>query len=176
MSIWPMLRSRGLPRAKPRGLSRAWPRGRRAARPLRLLSDRAAYSMTFWAVFIAFVLGPLFAFSVEVGRYARAVSEVQKAADAAALAAVREVDVALWRDEGEFAFLPSAYGLAQRYASENAAYLGRYGIGVTVVSIWIDQNRQIVGARCRADVSRLFPAWVPQVVIERQGVAQVAWR
>jgi len=104
------------------------------------------------------------------------VSEVQKAADAAALAGVREVDVALWRDEGEFGFLPSAYGLAQQYASENAAYLGQYGIAVTVTGIWIDQGMQVVGARCQADVSRLFPAWVPQVVIERQGTAQVAWR
>ncbi len=155
---------------------------RRAARPLRrhfrraFWRDRVAYSFTFWAVFVALVLGPLFAFSTELGRYARAVSEVQKAADAAALAGVREVDVALWQEGEEFAFLPSAYGLAQQYASENAAYLGQYGIGVSVTGIWINADLQIVGSRCRADVSLLFPRWVPQVVIERQGTAQVGWR
>jgi|AntAceMinimDraft_14_1070370.scaffolds.fasta_scaffold44173_3 hypothetical protein len=149
-------------------------RERRAARSL--WRDKAAYSFTFWAVFVALVLGPLFAFSTELGRYARAVSEVQKAADAAALAGVREVDVALWQEEGEFVFLPSAYGLAQQYASENAAYLGQYGIGVSVTGIWIDADLQIVGSRCRADVSLIFPRWVPQVVIERQGTAQVGWR
>jgi hypothetical protein len=111
-----------------------------------------------------------------LGRYARAAGEVQKAADAAALAAVREVDVTLWREDAEFAFLPSAYGLAQEYADRNAAYLGQYGIGVSVTAIWVDPELQAVGARCRADVSRLFPAWVPVVVIERQGAAQVAWR
>ena len=152
-------------------------RDRCAARALRRLAwDKAAYSMTFWAVFIALVVGPLFALSTEVGRYARAVSEVQKAADAAALAGVREVDIVLWREEGEFGFLPSAYGLAQEYANRNASYLGQYGIGVSVTGIWIDRELQVVGARCRADVSRLFPAFVPQVVIERQGTAQIAWR
>ena len=149
---------------------------RSTGRPARFLRDSAGYSFTFWAVFIALVLGPLFALSIELGRYARAAGEVQKAADAAALAAVREVDVTLWREEAEFAFLPSAHGLAQEYASRNAAYLGQYGIGVAVTSIWVDQELQIVGARCRADVSRLFPAWVPQVLIERQGAAQVVWR
>jgi len=127
-------------------------------------------------VFIALVLGPLFALSIELGRYARAAGEVQKAADAAAPATVRAVDVKLWREDNQSAFLPSAHGLAQQYAARNAAYLGQYGIGVSVTSIWVDQELQIVGARCRADVSRLFPAWVPQVMIERQGVAQVAWR
>jgi len=161
---------------------RAWitgRRSRRAGRSLRprcFVGDRRGYSFTFWAVFIALVLGPLFALSIELGRYARAVGEVQKAADAAALAAVREIDVALWREEAEFAFLPSAYGLAQEYADRNAAYLGQYGIGVSVTAIWVDPDLQVVGARCRADVSRLFPAWVPQTVIERQGAAQMAWR
>jgi len=143
---------------------------------LRFLSGRCAYSFTFWAVFIALVLGPLFALSIEPGRYAKAAGEVQKAADAVALAAVREVDVTLWREEAEFAFLPSAHGLAQQYASRNAAYLRQYGIGVTVTAIWVDGGIQLVRARCRAGVSRLFPAWVPQVVIERQGAAQAAWR
>jgi Flp pilus assembly protein TadG len=148
----------------------------RALRPRPFIGDRRGYSFTFWAVFIALVLGPLFALSIELGRYARAAGEVQKAADAAALAAVREVDVTLWREGAEFAFLPSAHGLAQEYAGRNAAYLGQYGINVSVIGIYVDPDGQLVTARCRADVSRLFPAWAPQVVIERQGAAQVAWR
>jgi len=127
-------------------------------------------------MFIALVLGPLFALSIELGRYARAAGEVQKAADAVALAAMREADVTLWREEAEFAFLPSAHGLAQQYAARNAANLGQYGIGVSVTSIWVDLELQIVGARCRADVSRLFPVWVLRMVIERQRVAHTAWR
>ena len=151
-------------------------RVRPSSRLSRFLPDSAGYSFTLWTVFIPLVLGPLFALSIELGRCARAAGEVQKAADAAALAAVREVDVTLRREEGEFAFLPSAHGLAQQYAARNAAYLGQYGVSVSVTGIWVDLELQIVGARCRADVSRLFPAWVPQVVIERQRVAQVAWR
>jgi hypothetical protein len=151
-------------------------RARLRGRPSRFLRDRAGCSFTFWAVFIALVLGPLFALSIELGRYARAAAEVQKAADAAALAAVREVDVTLWREEAEFAFLPSPHALAQEYAGRNAAYLGQYGIGVSVTGIWVDPDMQVVGARCRADVSRLFPAWAPQVVMEKQGAAQVVWR
>ena len=103
-------------------------------------------------------------------------SDSHDTANAADLAAVRAMRIALWREEGEFGFLPSAYGLAQEYANRNASYLGQYGIGVSVTGIWIDRELQVVGARCRADVSRLFPAFVRQVVIERQATSQIAWR
>ena len=49
--------------------------------------DRRGYTMTFWAVFIGFVLVPAFALAIELGRYFYAISEVAKAADAAAVAA-----------------------------------------------------------------------------------------
>ena len=44
-----------------------------------LLRDRHAYSMTFWAVFIGFVIFPLMALSIEVARYwfARGVGKVR---------------------------------------------------------------------------------------------------
>ena len=58
----------------------------------RLHHDRRGYTMTFWAVFIGFVLVPTFALAIELGRYFYAISEVAKAADAAAVAASAEIN------------------------------------------------------------------------------------
>jgi len=54
--------------------------------------DRRAYTMTFWAVFIGFVMVPALALAIELGRYFYAISEVAKAADAAAVAAAAEIN------------------------------------------------------------------------------------
>ena len=54
--------------------------------------DHQAYAMTFWAVFIGFVIIPALAMAIELGRYFYAISEVAKAADAAAVAAAAEID------------------------------------------------------------------------------------
>ena len=59
---------------------------------MKILHDRGAYSQTFWAVFFGFVLIPLMALGIELGRYYYARSEVSKAADAAALAAAAEIN------------------------------------------------------------------------------------
>jgi len=48
--------------------------------------------MTFWAVFIGFVMVPAFALAIELGRYFYAISEVAKAADAAVVAASAEIN------------------------------------------------------------------------------------
>ena len=57
-----------------------------------LLRDRRGYSMTFWAVFIGLVMIPALALAIELGRYFYAISEVAKAADAAAVAASAEIN------------------------------------------------------------------------------------
>lgn len=60
--------------------------------------DHRAYSMTFWAVFIGFVLIPSLALAIELGRYFYAISEVAKVADAAAVAASAEINKRTFRD------------------------------------------------------------------------------
>ena len=126
----------------------------------------------WWAAFFAFVAGPLLAISIEMGRYARAASEVQKASDMAALAAVREVDVPYFVKTGQLKFKGTAPAVAQAFASANAEYLAGKGIAVSVVGLRVSNARRTVYVACRADVSRLFPKWVPAVVIQREGTAQ----
>ena len=50
---------------------------------LKLLQDRRAYSLTFWTVFFGFILIPIMALGIELGRYYYARAEIAKAADAA---------------------------------------------------------------------------------------------
>ena len=59
---------------------------------MKILKDRNGYSMTFWAVFLGFVMIPIMALGIELGRYFYARAEIAKAADAAALAAAAEIN------------------------------------------------------------------------------------
>ena len=58
------------------------------------------YSMTIWAVFIGFVLVPTMALAIELGRYFYAIAEVQKAADAASVAASTEINQQIFDTSG----------------------------------------------------------------------------
>ena len=149
---------------------------RKAGRCLRsavaLLSDEGGYSMMWWAAFVLLVLGPLLAFSIEVGRYARAAGEVQKAADAGAIAAAYHMDEEWFQRTGQFRFNEKAYGAAMTFANADAGYLGRYGITIHVAGMSVDDATRLVRVQCAADVSLLFPKWMPQVMIQREGVAE----
>ena len=68
---------------------------------IRLFADRRGYSATFWAVFFGFVLVPILALSIELGRYFYARAEIAKAADAAALAAAAEIRTRVFEETGD---------------------------------------------------------------------------
>jgi Flp pilus assembly protein TadG len=85
----------------------------------KLLHDRRSYSMTFWAVFIGLVLIPALAFAIELGRYFYAISEVQKAADAAAVAAAAEINQRVFQDTGSLIPTSKTWANAQSYVSSN---------------------------------------------------------
>ena len=67
------------------------------------------FALVWWALFISLVAFPLLVLVVEGGRYFRAAGDVQKAADAAAEAAVREVDIPHYLDTGEVRFSAFKY-------------------------------------------------------------------
>jgi len=50
---------------------------------MNLIKDRHGYSLTFWTVFFGFVLIPILALSIELGRYFYAGAKIAKAAAAA---------------------------------------------------------------------------------------------
>ncbi len=138
--------------------------------------DQRGYSFIWWGVFFVFVAGPLLTLGIELGRYARAAGEVQKACDLAALAAAREVDVVAYRDDGTVQFLPDALEVARQYAAANAELLDRYGIAVTIGELALDGDTLEVRLGGAADVSALFPGWLPPIVIHKTGTAQAKFR
>jgi uncharacterized membrane protein len=139
----------------------------------RFLAERRGYSLTWTAAFLAFLLVPLLVLGIEIGRWEHARGELYKAADLAALAAAAEVDIPHFRDTGEVRLLPGAADVARRYVAANTGYLTRNGISAHVAGIGVDQGRREVQVSVVADVSRLFPAWVPAVTITGRGTAEV---
>jgi len=138
-----------------------------------MLRDRRAYSMTFWAMFIGLIMMPLMALAVDVGRYLYARQELGKAADAAAVGAVVEIDWRAFRENGEIHPSPQAYALAQHYANLNNDYLERFKIYPRVTGIRVQDVDDTVYVAVSADLSALFPAYVPQVLVTETGTAQV---
>ncbi len=85
-----------------------------------LSPNESGFALVWWALFIGLVAFPLLVFVVEGGRYLQAAGAVQKAADAAAEAAVREIDIPRYIDTGEIRFSGNEYAVAAQYANANA--------------------------------------------------------
>ncbi len=141
-----------------------------------LRRDRRAYSTLWWTGFLTFCLVPLAALSIGLGRYFYARAEVQKAADAAALAAAQEVDLAIYRDTGRIELMSSAFSVAGSYAGMNSNYLAARGVYPQVTGIVVDQGRRTVSVSMAADASSLFPSELGSVVVRAEGEAEVRLR
>jgi Flp pilus assembly protein TadG len=90
---------------------------------LKLIQDRRGYSLTFWTVFFGFILIPILALSIELGRYFYARAEIAKAADAAALAAAAEISQRVFEETGDLQPTSKTWANAQAFASMNNSYL-----------------------------------------------------
>ena len=140
---------------------------------MNILKDRRGYSMTFWAVFIAFILVPIMALSIELGRYFFAKAEVAKAADAAALAAAAEINQRVFEESGDLQPTGRTWANAQAFASMNNAYLAQYGIHAVVTGISVNAGADTVLVQVSANLDRLFPSVVPNVVVTEIGEANI---
>jgi Flp pilus assembly protein TadG len=129
--------------------------------------------MTFWAVFIGLVLIPALALSVELGRYFYAIAEVQKAADAAAVAASAEIDPQVFQSTGSLVPSSRSWSNAQAYVSSNTAGLSEKGVHAFVTGIQIGAGENLVRVSVSADLSILFPSVVPRVLVTQIGVAKL---
>ncbi len=140
---------------------------------MKLLNDRRAYSLTFWAVFFGFVMIPIMALGIELGRYFYARAEIAKAADAAALAAASEINRRVFETSGILAPTSQTWSNAQVFASLNNGYLAQYGISPQVTGITVDAGKETVLVQVSANLQRLFPSIVPNVVVSEIGIAEV---
>lgn len=135
--------------------------------------DQRAYTMTFWAVFIGFVMVPALALAIELGRYFYAISEVAKAADAAAVAAAAEINQRTFRDSGALVPTDKTWASAQSYISQNAAGLSAKGVHAYVTEIEVSGGENMVRVSVSADLSILFPSIVPDVAVTETGIAKL---
>lgn len=139
----------------------------------RLHLDRRGYTMTFWAVFIGFVLVPAFALAIELGRYFYAISEVAKAADAAAVAASAEINARTFQDSGSLVPTGKTWSNAQSYVAQNTASLSSKGVHAFVTGIQVSSGENMVRVTVSADLSILFPSVVPDVIVSQTGIAKL---
>lgn len=129
--------------------------------------------MTFWAVFIGFVMVPALALAIELGRYFYAISEVAKAADAAAVAAAAEINQRTFRDSGALVPTDKTWANAQSYVSQNTAGLSAKGVHAYVTGIQVSGGENMVRVDVSADLSILFPSVVPEITITQIGIAKL---
>lgn len=135
--------------------------------------DHRAYTMTFWAVFIGFVMVPALALAIELGRYFYAISEVAKAADAAAVAAAAEINQRTFQDSGTLVPTDKTWANAQDYVSQNTAGLSAKGVHARVTGIEVSGGENMVRVSVSADLSILFPSVVPKVIVCEIGIAKL---
>lgn len=135
--------------------------------------DQRAYTMTFWAVFIGFVMVPALALAIELGRYFYAISEVAKAADAAAVAAAAEINERTFRDSGALVPTDKTWAKAQSYVSENTVSLSAKGVHAFVTGIEVSGGENMIRVSVSADLSILFSSVVPRVLISETGTAKI---
>lgn len=129
--------------------------------------------MTFWAVFIGFVMVPAFALAIELGRYFYAISEVAKAADAAAVAASAEINQRAFRDSGSLSPTAKTWANAQSYVSQNTAGLSSKGVNAYVTGIQVSGSDNMVAVNVSANLSVLFPSIVPSIIVTEIGTAKL---
>lgn len=140
---------------------------------MKLLNDRRGYSLTIWTIFFGFILIPILALSLELGRYFYAQAEIAKAADAAALAAAAEISQRVFEETGDLQPTSKTWANAQAFASMNNSYLNQYGVNAVVTGITVDAGEDTVLVQVSANLDRLFPSVVPNVVVTERSFAMI---
>jgi Flp pilus assembly protein TadG len=129
--------------------------------------------MTFWAIFIGLVLIPVLSLAIELGRYFYAIAEVQKAADAAAVAASAEFDQQIFQETGRLIPTSKTWESAQSYVNLNTVSLTAKGVHAFVTGIQLSGSDNTVSVNVSADLTILFPSVVPKVLVTQTGVAKL---
>ncbi len=137
-----------------------------------MLRDCKGIGYAWLAFIISFLAIPLMILIVQGGQLYVAGAEMQKAADAAALAAVQPhcIDLGALRQTGQIVLTPLAYYEAMAWANMNADYFRARGFTVDCYRIRVDNARKTVSVTCRAVLPGLLGI---STAVERTGTARV---
>lgn len=108
-----------------------------------------------------------------IGKIFYAISEVAKAADAAAVASAAEINQRTFRDSGALVLTDKTWANAQSYVNQNTAGLSAKGVHAYVTGIQVNGSENMVRVTVSANLSILFPSVVPSVVVSEVGIAKL---
>lgn len=134
--------------------------------------EEQGYSMAFWALFIAIVAIPMMSLLWDASRYLDLRGELQMAADAAAVAAVQEVDIAHFQETGEVRLGAGAVGAAYAIAGQHFARFAALGYRPHVAYVAVNQQDRTVHVGIAATMHIFFPGITPAVSVSADGMAQ----
>ena len=96
-----------------------------------------------------------------------------KVADAATLAAAAEISQRVFEESGDLQPTSKTWANAQAFASMNNSYLAQYGVNAVVTEISLDANADTILVQVSANLDRLFPSVVPDVMVTESGYAEI---
>jgi hypothetical protein len=90
-----------------------------------------------------------------------------------ALAASAEIKQRAFEAHGNLAPTSKTWFNAQAFANMNNGYLANYGIYAVVTGISVNTGAHTVQVQVSANLARLFPSVVPNVLVTETGQAQI---
>jgi hypothetical protein len=84
-----------------------------------------------------------------------------------------EINERIFEASGHLVPTSQTWSNAQAFAGMNNAYLARYGIDAVVTGITVDAGKHTVLVQVSANLDRLFPSVVPEVVVSESGFAEI---
>ena len=113
------------------------------------------------------------ALSIELNCYFTTKTEMGKAADATSLAVAIEINKSAFKESGALLPTGQTWAWAQNAASLNTTYLSRHGVHAYVTGIQVDDPANTVRVQVSANLDRLFPSLVPDILVTELGLAEV---
>lgn len=132
------------------------------------LRDRRA-DMVWNAIIVAFVMVPIASLTVDVPRYFILKSRLQAAADAAAQAAVQQVDIAAFQESGEISLRDDYAAEAHRVFADAAQAMSLGGYSARIVGIGMGDHE--VTVRAAGDMRLLF-GMTPRVTVSAEATSR----
>lgn len=130
---------------------------------MNLIKDRHGYSLTFWTVFFGFVLIPILALSIELGRYFYAGAKIAKAAAAA------EISQRVFVETGDLQTTSKSLGIGPGLCQPEQRVPEPLRVNKVVTGINVDLEKDKVLVQVSANLYRLFPSVMPNALVTETG-------